>query len=116
MPDEIQVDHEAIKRLGEKFLSLADMHVSPWLAKVPSSTINPGAFADADDLRLAFNNRRDALGEGLANIVEAIYDIGNTLVVVSKRYEKVDGDTASVAADLDALFERVREDLPGIKL
>ena len=115
MSEEIQVDREAIKKLGEKFLSLATLHVGPGLAKVPSSTISPGVFADADDLRLAFNTRRDALGEGLTNIMEALNGIGNTLVAISKQYEKADGETVSVAAELDALIERVREDLPGIK-
>ncbi|MFI0793256.1 hypothetical protein ACH4OY_11220 [Micromonospora rubida] len=115
MSKEIQVDREAIKKLGEKFLSLATQYVSPGLAKVPSSTINPGVFADADDLRLAFNNRRDDLGRGLTNIMEALNDIGNTLVTISKQYEKADGETISIAAELDALVERVREDLPGIK-
>ncbi|NBE83359.1 hypothetical protein [Micromonospora rubida] len=115
MPDEVQVDREAIRKLGEKFLSLAELHVDPGLAKVPSSTINPGVFADADDLRLTFNNRRDALAEGLANIKKALHYIGDTLEVISKKYEKTDGDTGGVAAELDALVERVRKDLPGIK-
>ncbi|WP_405095605.1 hypothetical protein [Micromonospora sp. NBC_01412] len=115
MSEEIKVDREAIRKLGEKFRELATLHVDPGLAKVPSSTINPGVFADADDLRLAFNNRKDALGEGLMNIKKALHYIGDTLEAISKQYEKADGETGSVAAELDALVERVRKDLPGIK-
>jgi hypothetical protein len=110
----VDVSAESINKLGNQFDNWADNTLPPAITTINSISIEPGNFADGDNLKSTVKSRQQELTTCLTNIKKATASIGSDLHLISTKYHHTENSNATTASDLDQMVKDVSSALPGL--